>query len=149
MSLEQTINKDIAAQMKAKNKLALSALRAVKSAILLEKTKAGGKDQLTEEEELKLLQKLVKQRRDAAQLYKEQGREDLYEEEYGQLKIIEQYLPEQMDDQTLEAEIKKIIEQTGASSIKDMGRVMGMATKQFAGKADNGKIAAIVKKLLS
>ncbi len=148
MSLEATINKDIITLMKAKDKQALNALRAVKSAILLAKTEKGSKDEISEEVEIKILQRLVKQRKESAQLYKEQGRNDLFEEENAQLKIIEKYLPAQIDEKTLRLEIQKIISDTGASSMKDMGKVMGMASKKFAGTADNKLISIIVKQAL-
>ncbi len=148
MSLEATINKDIITLMKAKDKQALNALRAVKSAILLAKTEKGSKDEISEEVEIKILQRLVKQRKESAQLYKEQGRNDLFEEENAQLKIIEKYLPAQIDEKTLRLEIQKIISDTGASSMKDMGKVMGMASKKFAGTADNKLISTIVKQAL-
>lgn len=149
MSLELTINQDIKAAMKAKDKEALNALRAVKSAILLAKTEKGGQEQLSEDAEIKILQRLVKQRKEAAELYKNQGRDDLAADELFQLKIIQKYLPEQLDEASLRAEIEKIIAATGASSMKDMGKVMGIATKQFAGKADNKIISSIVREMLS
>lgn len=149
MSLEQKINDDIKAAMLAKDKRKLEALRAVKSAILLAKTDKGSSGQIPEDAEMKILQKLVKQRRDSADLYKEQGRADLAEEEQYQLGIIETYLPEQMSEAEIEAEVEKIIVETGASSMKDMGRVMGMASKKLAGKADNKMIADMVKKKLN
>ncbi len=149
MSLEQKINDDIKAAMLAKDKRKLEALRAVKSAILLAKTDKGSTGQIAEDAEMKILQKLVKQRRDSADLYKEQGRADLAEEEQYQLGIIETYLPEQMSEAEIEAEVEKIIVETGASSMKDMGRVMGMASKKLAGKADNKMIADMVKKKLN
>ncbi len=149
MSLEQKINDDIKAAMLAKDKRKLEALRAVKSAILLAKTDKGSTGQIAEDAEMKILQKLVKQRRDSADLYKEQGRADLAEEEQYQLGIIETYLPEQMSEAEIETEVEKIIVETGASSMKDMGRVMGMASKKLAGKADNKMIADMVKKKLN
>lgn len=149
MSLELTINQDIKAAMKAKDKVALNALRAVKSAISLAKTEKGGQEQLSEDAEIKILQRLVKQRKEAAELYKNQGRDDLAADELFQLKIIQKYLPEQLDEASLRAEIEKIIAATGASSMKDMGKVMGIATKQFAGKADNKIISSIVREMLS
>jgi len=149
MSLEQTINNDIKAAMLAKDKKKLDALRAVKSAILLAKTDKGSAGEIAEDVEMKILQKLVKQRKDSAELYKSQGRNDLAEEENFQLSVIEKYLPEQMSEDDIKKVISEIISETGASSMKDMGRVMGMASKKLAGKADNKLIAAIVKELLS
>jgi len=150
MSLEKKINEDIKSAMIAKDKKKLEALRAIKAGLLLEKT---GKDTATaevpESVEMKLLQKLVKQRKEAADLYHQQNRLDLAEEEEYQAGIIEAYLPKQMDEETLKAEIAKIIEETGASSMKDMGKVMGMSSKKFAGQADNKLISTIVKELLS
>jgi len=149
MSLEQTINSDIKAAMLAKDKKKLDALRAVKSAILLAKTDKGSSGEISEDEEMRILQKLVKQRKDSAELYKSQGRNDLTEEESYQLSVIEKYLPEQMSEDDVKKTIGEIITETGASSMKDMGKVMGMATKKLAGKADNKLIASFVKELLS
>jgi len=149
MSLEQTINSDIKAAMLAKDKKKLEALRAIKSAILLAKTDKGSAGDITEDVEMKILQKLVKQRKDSADLYKTQGRNDLFEEENFQLSVIEKYLPKQMSEGDVKKHINDIISETGASSMKDMGRVMGMASKKLAGQADNKLIAAIVKELLS
>lgn len=149
MSLEQKINDDIKAAMLAKDKMKLEALRAVKSAILLAKTDKGAGGDIAEDAEMKILQKLVKQRRDSAQLFNEQGRADLAEEEQFQLEIIEKYLPAQMSEEDVTAVVVSIIEETGASSMKDMGRVMGMASKKLAGQADNKLISEIVKKKLN
>ena len=149
MSLEQKINDDIKAAMLAKDKMKLEALRAVKSAILLAKTDKGAGGDIAEDAEMKILQKLVKQRRDSAQLYNEQDRADLAEEEQFQLEIIEKYLPAQMSEEDVTAVVVSIIEETGASSMKDMGRVMGMASKKLAGQADNKLISEIVKKKLN
>jgi hypothetical protein len=150
MSLEITINNDIKAAMIAKDKKKLAALRAIKAALLIEKT---GKDisggEIPESVEMKLLQKQVKQRKEAAELYHQQNRADLAEDEEYQAGIIEAYLPQQMDEETLKAEIQKIVEETGAQSMKDMGKVMGLASKKFAGQADNKLISTIVKQLLS
>jgi len=149
MSLEIAINNDIKAAMISKDKKKLTALRAIKAALLLEKT---GKDvsggEIPESVELKLLQKLVKQRKESAELFKSQNREDLVEDEVYQAEIIQEYLPQQMDEDTLRKEIKEIIELTGASSMKDMGKVMGLASKKFAGKADNKMISSLVKETL-
>ncbi len=150
MELEKLINNDLKEAMKAKDKRKLEALRAIKAALLLEKT---GKDvaegEIPETVELKLLQKLVKQRKESALLYREQNRAELAEEEEYQASIIEKYLPEQMPIEEVKALIGNIITETGASTMKDMGRVMGMATKQLAGKADNKTISTIVRELLS
>ncbi|MCD4663667.1 MAG: GatB/YqeY domain-containing protein [Bacteroidales bacterium] len=149
MSLEKVINNDIKTAMLAKDKKKLEALRAVKAAILLAKTDKGVDGEITKDTEIKILQKLVKQRKDSAELYKSQGRDDLAEEENFQLSVIEKYLPEQMDEDEIRKTIQGIITETGASSMKDMGRVMGMSTKKLAGKADNKIIASIVKELLN
>lgn len=137
------------AAMKAKDSAKLEALRAVKSAILLANTESSSKDGLTEEEELKLLQKLVKQRKESAQIYKEQGREDLAEPELKQAEVIEQFLPEQLSEAEIEAKVDEIIAKTGATGMQDMGKVMGMATAELAGKADGKTISTIVRKKLS
>ncbi|MCH4821771.1 GatB/YqeY domain-containing protein [Gramella lutea] len=149
MSLQEKVMVEMKAAMKAKDSAKLEALRAVKGAILLANTESSSKDGLTEEEEMKLLQKLVKQRKDSAQIYKEQGREDLAEPEIKQAEVIEQFLPEQMSEAEIEAEIDKIIADTGASGMQDMGKVMGMATGKLAGKADGKTISTIVRKKLS
>ncbi len=150
MSLEITINDDIRQALLARDKRKLNALRAIKAALLLEKT---GTDvsgsEVPESVELKLLQKLVKQRKESAILYKEQNRADLAEEEEFQSSIIEKYLPEQISENEILELVKKIISETGANTMKDMGRVMGMASKQLAGKADNKTVSGIVKDLLS
>ena len=149
MSLEKLINDDIKAAMLARDKQKLEALRAVKSAILLAKTDKGGSGEIEEDAEMKILQKLVKQRRESAEIYKQQGRAALAEEEIFQLAIIEKYLPAQMSEEDVKKIIQEIIAETGASSIKDMGRVMGLATKKLAGKADNKLISGLVKELLN
>lgn len=149
MSLEQTINNDIKVAMLNKDKKLLEALRAVKAAIVLEKTSKGISDEsIPEETEIKLLQKLVKQRKESAEVYSRQNRPELAEIENYQAAVIEKYLPEQISEEELTKIIKEIIESTGASGIKDMGKVMGQASKQLAGKADNKSIAGIVKQLL-
>lgn len=149
MELEKLINEDIKQAMISKDKAKLEALRAIKAALLLEKT---GKDVssgiIPDGVELKLLQRLVKQRRESAEIYKNQGRPDLAESEIFQAAIIEKYLPEQMSDEEIISVVKKIIADTGATSIKDMGKIMGFASKEIAGKADNKLIAEIIKKLL-
>jgi uncharacterized protein len=150
MSLEIIINDDIKQAMLARDKRKLEALRAIKAALLLEKTgtEIGGAE-IPKSVELKLLQKLVKQRKDSEILYKDQGRNDLAEDEEFQAKIIEEYLPEQLNEEDITIIIEKIIENTGASSMKDMGKVMGLTSKELAGKADNKTVSGIVKQLLS
>ncbi len=150
MSLEKLINNDIKDAMFQRDKEKLNALRAIKAALLLEKT---GKDisagEIPESVELKMLQKLVKQRKEASAIYRENNRLDLAEVEEYQAKIIENYLPEQIDETEIETMIKQIIVDVGATNMKDMGRVMGMATKQLAGRADNSVVSKIVRDLLS
>ena len=135
--------------MKAKDTIALESLRDIKSAILLAKTEAGAAAELAEEEELKLLQKLVKQRKDSAALYSQQGRNDLAEPELAQVAVIEKFLPKQLSEAEVTEAVKAIIAEVGATSAKDMGKVMGVATKQLAGKTDGKVISAIVKSLLA
>lgn len=148
MSLEEKINADIKTAMLNKDRGTLESLRAIKSAILLEKTsKTGG--ELDEAAETAMLQRLIKQRREAADIYKQQNRDDLYAAEMEQAAVIERYMPEQMSAEEVENALRAIIAQTGATSMKDMGKVMGMATKQFAGKADNKTVSEMVKKMLS
>lgn len=147
MRLEDKIKEDLKTAMKAKDKKALRGIRAIKAAILLAKTD-GTEGELDEEKEIKLLQKLVKQRRDSIEIYEKEGREELAETEKEEIAIIEKYLPEQLSEEELKAEVKKIIEETGASSMKDMGKVMGQATKKLQGKADGKAISAAVKELL-
>lgn len=146
MALEEKINSDIKAAMLAKETAKLEALRAVKSAILLLKTSPEG---YTDDTELKALQKMVKQRKETADIYKTQNRADLAEAELLQANVIEAYLPKQMDESAVKEEVSKIIASVGATSPADMGKVMGVATKQLAGKADGKVISAIVKELLS
>jgi len=150
MELEILINNDIKQAMMAKDRRKLNALRAIKAELLLLKT---GKDtsslEIPESLEIKILQKLVKQRKESALLYSEQNRPELVEEEEYQAAIIEAYLPQQMSEDEVEAIVKQIVADTGATAMKDMGRVMGEASKQLAGKADNKTISMLVKKLLS
>ena len=148
MSLQQELMVKMKEAMKSKDALALESLRAIKSEILLAQTKGGASSELTKEEEIKLLQKLVKQRKDSATIYKEQGRNDLAEPELAQVEIIAQFLPEQMGEEELKKVIAEIMDRVGATSIKDMGKVMGMASKQLAGKADGKAISTAVKQLL-
>jgi uncharacterized protein YqeY len=147
MALESNIQSDLKAAMLAKDEAALRALRAVKSAILLAKTSGGG-GELSNEDEIKMLQKLVKQRKESIEIYEKQGRDDLAKTEKEEVAVIEKYLPAQMSEADIRAEVKKIIETIGAKSSAEMGKVMGMASKQLAGKADNKMVAGIVKELL-
>jgi len=135
--------------MKAKDQNALTSLRAVKSAILLAQTESGAKAELTEDQELKLLQKLVKQRKDSAAIFAEQGRDDLAQPELDQAKVIEAFLPEQLSEAEIETVVVDIIAKTGAVGMKDMGKVMGMTSAALAGKADGKTISTIVKSKLS
>lgn len=148
MSLTEKIAADLIAAMKAKNTLALEAIRAAKTAFILAKSEKGADSVLTAEEELKIIQKLVKQRRESAAIYKEQNRPDLYEKEVSEADVLEKYLPAKMSEAELTAVIKSVIERVGAKSPADMGKVMGAATKELAGKADGKEISAIVKTLL-
>ena len=147
MSLQTKVMEALKEAMKAKDTVALESLRAIKSAILLARTEAGASEELSEADELKLLQKLVKQRKDSAALYTQQGRNDLAEPELAQMAVIEKFLPAQLSEAEVEEALKGIIAQVGATSPKDMGKVMGAATKQLAGKADGKLISDIVKKL--
>lgn len=147
MSLESKIMTDLKAAMKAKDQAALRGIRAIKSAILLEKTSGSGKE-ISEADEIKMLQKLVKQRKDSLEIYKKEGREELAAKEAEEIEVIQRYLPEQMSEAELEKEVKAIIEETGATSMKDMGKVMGIASKRFAGRAEGKAISAKVKEIL-
>jgi uncharacterized protein YqeY len=149
MSLEITINADIKTAMLAKNEAALRGLRAVKSAILLAKTADGKTGDLTEEDEMKILQKLVKQRKDSLEVFVAQHREDLAQKERDELEVIEKFMPKQMDENELREALNGIIAAVGAAGAGDMGKVMGAATKQLAGKADGKMISAMVKALLA
>ena len=149
MGLEQKIMTDLKAAMLAKNEAALRSLRAVKAAILLAKTAEGGSGELKEEDEIKLLQKLVKQRKDSLEIFQQQNRADLAKKEEEEIEVIEKFLPVQLSPEELKEEIARIIVSVGASSPADMGKVMGVATKQFAGKADGRSVAALVKELLA
>lgn len=149
MSLQSQVMTELKAAMKAKDSVALESLRAIKSAILLAQTETGGGGELSEEAEIKLLQKLVKQRKDSAALYTDQGRADLAEPELAQAAVIEKFLPEQLSEEEITAVVKATIEKVGASGMQDMGKVMGMASKELAGKADGKTISGIVKTLLS
>ncbi|MCK9451299.1 MAG: GatB/YqeY domain-containing protein [Bacteroidales bacterium] len=149
MGLEILINDDIKQAMRAKDTRKLAALRAIKAALLLEKT---GKDvssgEIPESVEIKLLQKLVKQRRESAAVYAEQNRAELAEEEDYQASIIEAYLPQQLSEEEIKLIVAEVIKETGASSIKDMGKVMGKATAKIAGRADNQQVSVIIKQIL-
>ncbi|MEB3016748.1 GatB/YqeY domain-containing protein [Capnocytophaga ochracea] len=149
MSLQTKVMEALKEAMKAKDTVALESLRAIKSAILLAKTEAGAAEELSEADELKLLQKLVKQRKDSATLYAQQGRNDLAEPELAQMAVIEKFLPAQLSEAEVETALRGIINQVGATTPKDMGKVMGVASKQLAGKADGKLISEIVKRLLS
>lgn len=148
MDIFEKVSKDIIAAMKAKDKMRLEALRNVKKHFIEAKTAPGANDTLDDATALKILSKLAKQGRDTAALYTEQGRPDLAEEETAQAAIIEEYLPKALSADELEAEVKAIIAETGASSMKDMGKVMGIASKKLAGRADGKAISVLVKQLL-
>ncbi len=149
MSLELKINGDIKNAMLARDAKKLEALRAIKAALLLEKAKEGAAAEIGEEVELKILQKMIKQRRESADIYSQAGRPELAEKELYDASVIETYLPQQMSEAEVTAIIQNIVTQTGASSVKDMGKVMGAASKELVGKADNKMISVIVKNLLA
>ena len=149
MSLSVRIMDEIKTAMRAKDTVALESLRAVKSAILLAQTETGSKAEISEEEEIKILQRLVKQRRDSAAIYVEQKRPDLAEPELAQAAVIEKFLPEQMNEMEIEEVVARIIEEQEASGMAAMGKIMGLASIELAGKADGKTISTIVKKLLS
>ncbi|MBS1946835.1 MAG: GatB/YqeY domain-containing protein [Bacteroidetes bacterium] len=148
MSLEQKIMTDLKAAMLAKDEAALRSLRAIKAAIILAKTAEGANGELKEADEIKLLQKLIKQRKDALEIYEKQGRADLAIKEKEEIAIIEKFMPKQLSIEELKSLIGKIIAETGAASPADMGKVMGIATKQLAGQADGKTVSAMVKELL-
>ncbi len=148
MSVQSQVMEQMKVAMKSKDRVALESLRALKSAFLLANT-SGGNVELSEEDEIKIVQKLVKQRKDSATIFQEQNRMDLADPEIAQAKILEQFLPAQMEEAALKTAIEAIIAQTGANSMKDMGKVMGMASKQLAGKADGKAISSVVKELLT
>lgn len=148
MSLEKRIAGDLKAAMKAKDDAAKRGIRAIKQAILLAKTDGSG-DEITEGKEIKMLQKLVKQRKESLEVYEKQGREDLAVVEREEIAVIEKYLPEPMGEADLNEYIKKVVAELGATSMKDMGKIMGRANKELAGKADGKAISAAVKKVLS
>lgn len=149
MSLFDQVSKDIIAAMKAKDKVRLEALRNIKKYFIEAKTAPGANDTLEDGAALKILAKLAKQGRDTAALYREQNRPDLAEEEEAQAKVVEEYLPKALSAEELETEVKAIIAQVGATSPKDMGKVMGVASKQLAGRADGRAISTLVKELLA
>jgi uncharacterized protein len=149
MSLAEKIASDLINAMKAKDKVVLEAIRAAKTAFILARTEKGAGTVMTPEDELKIIQKLVKQRRESAAIYKEQNRMDLYEKEVIEADVLERYLPARMSDEDLLAVIKEIIERIGAKGPADMGKVMGIATKELAGKADGKEISTKVRELLA
>ncbi len=149
MSLEQKINQDIKAAMMAKDNAKLRGLRAIKAAIILAKTEKTQVDELHADTEIKVLQKLAKQRKESGDIYKNQNRDDLYQIEMEELQVIEEYLPKQLDRSAIEDVVKGIIAEVGATSIKDMGKVMGAANQKLAGSADGKTISEVVKSLLS
>lgn len=148
MSLEQKIMEQMKDAMKAKNEAALRGLRAIKAEIIKAKTEPGANGAVSEEGETKLLQRMVKQRRDSLDIYQQQGRADLAQKEQEEIAVIDQFLPAQLDEAALKAELQTIIAETGATSAADMGKVMGAATKKLAGRADGKAISAAVKELL-
>ena len=149
MDLFETVSKDIIAAMKAKDKVRLEALRNIKKYFIEAKTAPGANDTLTDENALKILSKMAKQGRDAAALYTEQNRPDLAQEEMAQVEVVESYLPQPLSPEELETAVRGIITETGASSLKEMGKVMGLATKRLAGRADGKAISDAVKRLLA
>lgn len=149
MALEQLITADLKTAMLAKDEIALRSLRAIKAAILLAKTSEGAGGELKEEDEIKLLQKLVKQRRDSLEIFQQQKRADLAKKEQEEIEVIEKFLPKQLSPEELKSLVAKIIAEVGATSPADMGKVMGAATKQLAGKTDGKAISAAVKELLA
>lgn len=148
MEMFDRISNDIKEAMKAKDKVALATLRNIKKVLLEAKTAPGAGDTVSDEAAFKIIRKLVKQGRESAELYQSQGRSDLAEEELAQVAVMEKYLPAQMSEEEIETAVKAIIEQLGATTPQEMGKVMGVATKQLAGKADGRAISSIVKKIL-
>ncbi|MGI4804429.1 MAG: GatB/YqeY domain-containing protein [Janthinobacterium lividum] len=146
--LVEIIDQDIKKAMLAKDDARLRGLRAIKSALLLARTEKGALDIVSEETELKVLQKLIKQRKESAEIYQTQNRDDLYQIEKEEMQVIEAYLPQQMSREEIMAAVQEIIQKTGATSVKEMGKVMGAANKELAGKADGKTISEIVKQLL-
>lgn len=149
MNLEQKVMAEMKDAMKSKNEAQLRGLRAIKAEIIKAKTEPGAGGEVTAEGELKLLQKMVKQRRDSLEIYQQQNRADLAQKEQEEIAVIEKFLPAQLSEEELKAELQAIVAETGASSPADMGKVMGAATKKLAGRADGKAISAAVKDLLS
>ena len=149
MALEETINTHLKAAMMAKDQGAMRALRGIKAAILLAKTEKGGTGEVTAEKEIQILTKMVKQRKESIEIFEKQGRADLSATEKEEVAVIEKYMPSMMSDDDIKAAVQKIITETGATSQKEMGKVMGAVSKQLAGKADNKKVSEIVKSLLA
>ena len=149
MALEQQIMTELKAAMLAKDEVALRSLRAIKASVLLAKTQEGAAGELSADGEIKLLQKMVKQRKDSLEIFTQQGREDLAKKEREEITVIEKFLPQQMDAAAVRAVLVQLVAQAGASSPADMGKVMGLANKELAGKAEGKMIATIVKELLS
>jgi len=147
--LQENIDKEIKTAMLAKDNVRLRGLRAIKAAILLAKTEKGGGDTLTEDAEIKVLQRLAKQRKESAEIYRTQNREDLYQIEAEELEVIEGFLPKQLSREEVIAVVQDVISRIGATSVKDMGKVMGAANKELSGKADGKTISEVVKELLS
>ena len=149
MGLQQQLMQEMKAAMKAKDTVALESLRAIKSALLLAQTEKGAGSEMSEADEVKLVQKLVKQRKDSAAIYKEQGREDLAAPELAQVEVISRFLPEQLTEEEIEKVVVQTIDAIGATGMQDMGKVMGMVTKELAGQADGKTISTIVRSKLS
>ena len=149
MSLQKQIMEELKTEMKSKDTVALRALRAVKSAFLLAKTETGAGDDLTEDQEMKIIQKQVKQRKDSAAIFIDQGRQDLADPELAEIAVLEKFLPEALSEEAIEKVVLEIIAKTGAEGMKDMGKVMGMVSKQLAGQADGKTISGIVRKNLA
>lgn len=149
MPLQEKIDKDIKSAMLSKDGARLRGLRAIKAALLVAKTEKGASEILTDEAEIKVLQKLVKQRKESAEIYQQQKRDDLFQIELEEMQVIEAYLPQQMSREELAAYIRNVISQSGAESMKDMGKVMGLVNKELAGKADGKTISELVKELLA
>jgi uncharacterized protein YqeY len=149
MSLQKQIMEELKKAMKSKDVVALQALRAVKSAFLLAKTETGAGDDLTEDQEMKIIQKQVKQRKDSAAIFIDQGRQDLADPELAEIVVLEKFLPEALSEEAIEKVVLETIAKTGAEGMKDMGKVMGMVSKQLAGQADGKTISGIVRKNLA
>lgn len=149
MSLKTKVEGEMKTAMKAKDKERLAALRAIKSAILLAETEGGSTGEMDEASEMKLLQRLVKQRRESAAIYTKENRSDLADTELNQAQVIEEFLPKQLTDEELKAALEEIVAEVGATSKKDMGKVMGLATQKFAGQADGKRISALVGSMLN